>query len=37
MYIKTARLGNILVLSSLETPFSNNGRMSAAKVIKLFE
>lgn len=33
---KTARLGNNLVLSSLETPFSYIGRMSATKVIHIF-
>ncbi len=34
MFIKTARLGTHLGVSSLETPFSEFGRMSSAKVIQ---
>lgn len=37
LFQKTARLGNLHGLSSLETPFSEYGRMSTAKVIQFLE
>lgn len=37
LFQKTARLGNLHGLSSLETPFSEYGRISTTKVIQFSE